>query len=136
VQVCKFPVFNLSVCEFILGIEKELRSEMNVQLPESASSSPWRLVQTLDRDRRVIGGSSEELRKAIRNGADLRNYSEFYHDEHIDPGSDNHELVQESMDMRATYLVDDQWAAGILTLRQPVALPDRFGPRPSLSLFM
>ncbi len=134
--MCKFPVFNLSVCEFILGIEKELRSEMNVQLPESASSSPWRLVQTLDRDRRVIGGSSDELRKAIRNGADLRNYSEFYHDEHIDPGSDNHELVQESMDMRATYLVDDQWAAGILTLRQPVALPDRFGPRPSLSLFL
>src|SRR4029077_16883992 len=66
----------------------------------------------------------------------LRIYSEFYHDEHIDPGSSNHELVQESMDMRATYLVDDRWAAGILTLRQPVELPDRFGPRPSLSLFL
>jgi hypothetical protein len=93
-------------------------------------------VQTLDRERRVIGGSAEELRAAIRGGADLRIYSEFYHDEHIEPDSGNHELVQESMDMRATYLVDDRWAAGILTLRQPVELPDRFGPRPSLSLFL
>jgi hypothetical protein len=40
------------------------------------------------------------------------------------------------MDMRATYLVADRWGAGIITLRQPVALPDRFGPRASLSLFL
>jgi hypothetical protein len=109
---------------------------MNARPPESAASVEWRLVQTLDGDRRVTGGAPEELRAAIREGADLRIYSEFYHDEHIDPASDNHELVQESMDMRATYLVDDRWAAGILTLRQPVDLPDHFGPRPSLSLFL
>jgi hypothetical protein len=38
--------------------------------------------------------------------------------------------------MRVTYLVEKRWAAGALTLRQPVALPDGFGPRPSLSLFL
>jgi len=101
-----------------------------------ASAPGWRLVLALDRDRRPIDGSPEELRRAIRAGADLRIYSEFYHDEHIDPGSSNHELVQESMDMRATYLIDDRWAAGVLSLRQPVQLPDGFGPRPSLSLFL
>ncbi|MBI3860459.1 MAG: hypothetical protein HY290_01035 [Planctomycetia bacterium] len=105
-------------------------------MPENSTASGWRLVLTLDRERRVIGGSAVELRLALRRGADLRIYSEFYHDEHIDPGSDNHDLIQESMDMRATYLVDERWAAGVLTLRQPVELPDRFGPKPSLSLFL
>lgn len=109
---------------------------MNAHPLESGTASAWRLVMTLDRDRNVIGGAPIELRGAIRAGADMRIYSEFYHDEHIDLDSDNHELVQESMDMRATYLVDERWAAGILTLRQPVELPDRFGPRPSLSLFL
>ncbi len=96
----------------------------------------WRLVLALDRDRRTIGGSADELRRAIRAGADLRIYSEFYHDEHIQPGCGNHEVVQESMDMRATYLIDDRWAAGALSLRQPVELPASFGPRASLSLFL
>ena len=103
---------------------------------ESDSASDWKLLMTLDRDRNVISGVPTELRRAIRAGADLRTYSEFYFDEHIDTDSDNHECVQESMDMRATYLVDDRWAAGLLTLRQPVQLPDGFGPRPSLSLFL
>jgi hypothetical protein len=103
---------------------------------QPAMSAGWRLVQTLDRNRVRIGGSADELRAAIARGADLRIYSEFFHDEHIDTESGRHELVQESMDMRATYLVEDRWAAGILTLRQPVELPDRFGPRPSLSLFL
>lgn len=96
----------------------------------------WRHVLSLDADRRITEGSPEELRRAIGRGADLRIYSEFFHDEHIDTDSDNHELIQESMDMRATYLLDWRWVAGILTLRQPVALPDQFGPRPSLSLFL
>jgi hypothetical protein len=109
---------------------------MSAHDENSRPDGGWRLVLTLDSDRRPIGGSAEELRRAIRAGADLRIYSEFYHDEHIDLDSDNHELVQESMDMRATYLIDDRWAAGVLTLRQPVELPDGFGPRPSLSLFL
>src|SRR5262245_46568638 len=105
-------------------------------MPENSAIPGWRLVLTLDRERRAIGGSTADLRQAIRSGADLRIYSEFYHDEHIDTGSDNHDLIQESMDMRGTYLIDERWAAGVLTLRQPVELPDRFGPKPSLSLFL
>jgi hypothetical protein len=112
------------------------KNEMITHVENSQAGAGWRLVLTLDRDRQPIGGSLEELRHAIRAGADLRIYSEFYHNEHIDTESENHELVQETMDMRATYLIDDRWVAGALTLRQPVELPDGFGPRPSLSLFL
>ncbi|MCY2965093.1 MAG: hypothetical protein NT069_15905 [Planctomycetota bacterium] len=96
----------------------------------------WREVLALNIGREVVSGSPDALRRSIASGADLRIYSEFYHDEHIEPNSGRHELVQESMDMRTTYLVDERWAAGVITLRQPVELPDRFGPRPSLSLFL
>ena len=96
----------------------------------------WRRVLTLDERMQPIAGSVVELRAAIARGADLRIYSEFRHNEHIDVDSAADDLVQETMDMRATYLIDGRWAAGIITLRQPVALPDQFGPRPSLSLFL
>lgn len=100
------------------------------------STSSWRCVLTLDEGRRPIGGDAAELRAAIGRGADLRIYSEFVYNEHIEPGSTCDEPIQECMDMRCTYLVDSRWAAGILTLRQPVELPQGFGPRPSLSLFL
>lgn len=96
----------------------------------------WKNVLTLDAQRRVIGGGPQALRDAIGRGADLRIYSEFRHNEHIDTASSSNELIQETMDMRATYLIDGRWCGGILTLRQPVELPNNFGPRPSLSLFM
>ena len=96
----------------------------------------WRPVLTLDERMQPIAGSAAELRDAILRGADLRIYSEFRHNEHIDVDSTDDDLVQETMDMRATYLIDGRWAAGIITLRQPVELPDAFGPRPSLSLFL
>jgi hypothetical protein len=35
-----------------------------------------------------------------------------------------------------TYLLEDRWSAGIMSLRQPVALPDGFGLRPSMSFFL
>jgi len=93
-------------------------------------------VLTLDEQRRPVGGDPHELRSAIVRGADLRIYSEFIHNEHIDPRSDWADPIQETMDMRCTYHIDGRWAAGILTLRQPVELPHGFGPRPSLSLFL
>jgi hypothetical protein len=99
-------------------------------------AAAWRCVLTLDDRRRVIGGGAADLRRAIGRGADLRIGSEFRHNEHIDTASSDDDLVRESMDMRCTYLIDGRWAAGVLTLRQPVALPDGFGPRPSLSLFL
>lgn len=105
-------------------------------MSSSAPAIGWNNVLTLDAHRNIIGGSPQALREAIARGADLRIYSEFRHNEHIDTASHNNELIQETMDMRATYLIDGRWCGGILTLRQPVELPDRFGPRPSLSLFM
>lgn len=103
---------------------------------ERAQVPAWREVLALDASRRNLGGSAVELRRAIARGADLRIYSEFRHNEHIDVVSTSDELVRETMDMRATYLVDNRWCAGIITLRQPVELPSGFGPRPSLSLFL
>ncbi|MGE0605498.1 MAG: hypothetical protein AB7O62_00115 [Pirellulales bacterium] len=91
---------------------------------------------TLDEQRRAVAGDVADLRGAIGRGADLRIYSEFVHNEHIDVRSNCDEPIHESMDMRCTYAIDRRWVAGALTLRQPVELPVGFGPRPSLSLFM
>ncbi len=98
--------------------------------------TPWKSVLELRADRSIAAGDPAALASAIRHGADLRIYTEFIHNEHIDPTSDNPELIQEVSEFAATYLVEDRWVAGIMTLRQPISLPDAFGPRPSLSLFM
>lgn len=95
-----------------------------------------RNVLELDMQRNIVGGSSEALRAAIKNAADLRIYTEFKHNEHIDTSSDNSETIREVSDFPATYLIDDKWVAAMMTLRQPVTLPGVFGPRASMSLFM
>jgi hypothetical protein len=96
----------------------------------------WTSALELDTNRRVISGSSEALANAIRQGADLRIYTEFRHNEHIDVTSTNDDLIREVAEFRETLLVDDRWTAGFMTLRQPVELPDAFGARPSMSLFL
>lgn len=96
----------------------------------------WTSALKLDTNRKVIGGSSRALADAVRDGADLRIYTEFRHNEHIDVTSDNNELIREVSEFRETLLVDDRWSAGFMTLRQPVELPDGFGDRPSMSLFL
>ena len=96
----------------------------------------WTCALTLDSTRQTIAGSETALVDAIRRGADLRVYTEFRHNEHIDVGSTNSELVREVAEFAVTYLVDDRWAAGLMSLRQPVSLPDGFGPRPSMSFFL
>ena len=96
----------------------------------------WTCAMALDRDRSLRDGSRAALRDAIRRGADLRIATAFRHNEHVDVSSDNPEVVQEQAEFRVTYLVDDRWAAGIMTLRQPVDLLDDFGPRPSTSFFL
>lgn len=98
--------------------------------------SDWTCVLELDSSRKVVGGSHGALCEAIRRGADLRIYTEFRHNEHIDTASDNPELIQEVAEFRVTYLLEDRWMAGIMSLRQPISLPDGFGPRPSMSLFL
>lgn len=96
----------------------------------------WKCVLTLDSNRQIISGSTEALADAIRNGADMRVYTEFRHNEHIDTRSDNLELIKEVADFRVTYLLEDRWVAGIINLRQPIDLPNGFGPRPSMSFFL
>jgi hypothetical protein len=91
---------------------------------------------TLNSDRTVRSGSFAALANAIGRAADLRIATEFRHNEHIDTASDDPELVREVAEFRVTYLLDNRWAAGIMTLRQPVSLPDGFGPRPSMSFFL
>lgn len=96
----------------------------------------WTCAMELDAARDVTAGTAAALCDAVRHGADLRIYTEFRHNEHIEPGSDNDEIVREVSDFRVTYLVDDRWTAGIMNLRMPISPPDGFGPRPSMSFFM
>ena len=104
--------------------------------PVEKEKNHWRCVQVLDRERRLVSGSAEALAAAVRRGADLRVFTEFRHSEHIDTRSTDNQVVQEVTDFRVTYLVEDRWTAGIITLRQPIELPAGFGPRPSMSFFM
>jgi hypothetical protein len=99
-------------------------------------TSEWKNVLELDSGRNVVHGSSESLTDAVRRGADLRILTHFHHNEHIDTSSSNPELIVETSEFRVTYLVEDRWSAGIMSLRQPVILPDGLGPRPSLSCFL
>ncbi|MDP6557159.1 MAG: hypothetical protein QGG71_21000 [Pirellulaceae bacterium] len=99
-------------------------------------TNSWQCALSLDRNRRPDSGSTEELTRAIRTGADLRVGTAFRHNEHIDPSSESDELIREVMDFRITYLMEDRWVAGIENLRMPIALPDGFGPRESMSFFL
>ncbi len=96
----------------------------------------WSCVLKLDENRQRIAGSAEALGDAVRGGADLRIGTAFRHNEHIDVTSSNDELIREVMDFRITYLLQDNWVAGIQNLRMPVELPHGFGPRASLSFFL
>ena len=68
----------------------------------------WHCVLALDENRRPDSGSTEELARAIRAGADLRVGTAFRHNEHIDPSSESDELIREVMDFRITYLTEDR----------------------------
>ncbi|MCC6511170.1 MAG: hypothetical protein IT423_18865 [Pirellulaceae bacterium] len=96
----------------------------------------WRQVLELNSARVPTAGSAADLRSAIGRGADLRIYTEFRHNEHIEPGSTNPEIVREVSDFRVAYLVDDRWVAGIMNLRMPIVPPAGFGPRASMSFFL
>jgi len=96
----------------------------------------WTLALELDSARRTTGGSESTLCDAIQRGADLRIHTSFVHGEHVDPSSESEEVVEETCEFAVTYLLDNRWTAGIMTLRQPVSLPDAFGERPSMSFFL
>jgi hypothetical protein len=98
--------------------------------------STWSDALTLNTDNSVRGGSGQTLAAAIGRGADLRLYLEFRHDEHLEPGSDIKDVVQDVVDLRVTYLIEDRWSAGIMTQKLPMNMPHGWGPRASMSFFM
>jgi hypothetical protein len=118
------------------GGEARLTSPSSNGTRIAEGKNHWRDALVLNGQRQVVSGSPEALAAAIRRGADLRVYTEFRHNEHIDTKSANREIIREVTDFRITYLIDDRWVAGVINLRQPIALPDGFGPRPSMSFFL
>ena len=90
----------------------------------------------LDNRRAVISGSPDALCGAIRRGADLRILTDFVYNEHLDPHSGNAEVVREVSDFRVTYLVENRWAAGIMSQRMPICPPKGFAAQASMSFFM
>jgi hypothetical protein len=102
----------------------------------STHQKRWKNLLELDAQRNLISGDESTLCDAIRRGADLRIYTEFLHNEHIDVESESDERIEEVSEFAVTYLVEDSWAAGVMSLRQPIELPTGFGPRPSMSFFL
>ncbi len=98
--------------------------------------SDWSCALSLDHERQIINGSTQQLADKIRRGADLRIGTQFRHNEHIDTASESNEMVNEVAEFAVTYLLEDRWTAGVMSLRQPVELPTGFGPRPSMSYFL
>lgn len=96
----------------------------------------WTCALVLDSTRTVVAGSEKALVDAIQSGADLRICTEFLHNEHIDVRSESAERVREVAEFGVTYLVEQCWVAGIMSLRQPVELTTGFGERPSMSFFL
>lgn len=108
------------------------------------SPSRWRCALELNPARKPTSGSADDLARAIRQGADLRVYTEFLHEEHISPfGSPQtqdprlHGLIREIIDFRVGYLIDGRHAAGITMLRQPLEPTNGFnGTQPRMSFFL
>ena len=96
----------------------------------------WNCVLELNTVRRPVAGSEKALADAVRQAADLRIYTEFLYNEHIDVTSDSTERIREVAEFGITYLVADAWTVGIMSLRQPISQPAGFGPRPSMSFFL
>lgn len=96
----------------------------------------WKCTLELDEKRNVTSGRTAALADAIRRGADLRVCTTFNYEEHMGPGDERQGRVDESIDFRVTYLIDDAWTAGVTTLRFPADCSLKFQPHPSLSFFL
>lgn len=76
----------------------------------------WKCALELNSKRQVVAGDQKQLVEALSNGANLRIYTEFIHNQHIDVTSGSDERIREVAEFAATYIVNDCWAAGIMTL--------------------
>ena len=90
----------------------------------------WTTALELGPDRNVRAGSREALVAALGRGADLRMYTEFIFEEHIEPGWAGDPAlrgpIREVIDFRETIIVEGRHAAGMTTLRQPLHPPFGF----------
>lgn len=117
---------------------------MSLTTDSCSHATGWLLALELSSDRRVVSGSNEALAAAVDRGADLRIYTEFYHEEHVAPFSTtgaNHPvhngLIREVIDFRQTILVDNRHVAGITLYRQPLEPTQGFnGTQPQMAFFM
>ena len=103
--------------------------------------SDWRLALELAPDRSVVAGSKQDLVDALARGADLRVYTEFLFEEHIEPGGrpgapEQDGLIREVIDFRETIVIGSSYAAGITTLRQALHPPFGFHGSPRMSFFL
>lgn len=109
-------------------------------------SNPWTCALERGPDRSILSGSEAALCDAIRRGADLRVYTEWLYEEHIAPDLPfpadprNAGVLEEIVDFRQTMLIDDRYAAGVTTLRQPIqpaaqGFNVNAGPRTSFFLY-
>jgi hypothetical protein len=111
----------------------------------ASGGSSWQCALELGADRSVAAGTHEALCDAIRRGADLRIYTEFRHEDHIAPFSPNAACrspannghIQEVIDFRETLLLNDNHAAAITLLRQPLESTTGFnGVQPKVACFL
>jgi hypothetical protein len=95
-----------------------------------ATTHGWTTALELRPDRSIASGSTQALVDALARGADLRMYTEFVFEEHIEPGwTGDPRLrgpIREVIDFRETIIVDGRHAAGMTTLRQPLHPPFGF----------
>ena len=87
-----------------------------------------KLLCTLDKDHKPVGGSVAAVVDAVRRGADLRRSSSF---EEREAG-----LVEETGTLQTSWMIDDQHAGGLQTLRHPLDCGLGIRTQPSLSLWI
>jgi hypothetical protein len=105
-----------------------------------STSHGWTVALELRSDRSVASGSTAALVDALSRGADLRMYTEFIFEEHVEPGwAGDPGLrgpIREVIDFRQTIVLDGRHAAGMTTLRQPLHPPFGFnGTDPRMAYF-
>ena len=86
------------------------------------------LLCTLDQDHKRVGGSVEAVVDAVRRGADLRRSSSF---EEREAG-----LVEETGTLQTSWVIDDEHAGGLQTLRHPLDCGLGIRTQPSMSLWI
>jgi len=96
----------------------------------------WNCVHELNAAREPVAGSAAELAAAVSRGADLRLYTTFGWVDHMGTEHPDQGEVEESIDLRVTYLLRGDWVAALTPLRYPADAGMGFGKQPSFSFYM